>query len=86
MRLIKSAFLIKKIGTYYRFDEIKRFIDKFSNLYLVGRNGMHRYNNMDHSTLAAMKAVDYILGECKDKNEIWSVNTESNYHEEKQAN
>lgn len=72
-------------GSYDKFDEIKQFTNKFSNLYLVGRNGMHRYNNMDHSTLAAMKTVDYILGDCKDKEEIWSVNTESDYHEEKQA-
>lgn len=72
-------------GSYDRFDEVKSFVSEFSNLYLVGRNGMHRYNNMDHSTLAAMKAVDHILGECKDKEEIWSVNTESDYHEEKKA-
>ena len=46
---------------------------------------MHHYNNMDHSTLAAMKAVDHILGECKDREEIWSVNTESDYHEAKKT-
>lgn len=72
-------------GTYDRFDEIKNYVNGIDNLYLVGRNGMHRYNNMDHSTLAAMKTVDFILGEGSSREEIWSVNTESDYHEEKQA-
>jgi len=72
-------------GTYNQFDEIKNFVNDIENLYLVGRNGMHHYNNMDHSTLAAMKTVDYILGECKNREEIWSVNTESDYHESKKT-
>lgn len=72
-------------GTYNQFDEIKNFVNGIKNLYLVGRNGMHHYNNMDHSTLAAMKTVDYILGECKNREEIWSVNTESDYHESKKT-
>ena len=72
-------------GTYNQFDEVKDFVNGIDNLYLVGRNGMHHYNNMDHSTLAAMKTVDYILGECKDREEIWSVNTESDYHESKKT-
>lgn len=70
-------------GSYDKFDDVKDYVSKIENLYLVGRNGMHRYNNMDHSTLAAMKAVDCIVGDCANKNEIWSVNTESDYHEEK---
>lgn len=69
-------------GTYDRFDEIKEYLKGLDNLFPVGRNGMHRYNNMDHSTLAAMKTVDYILGECTNRDEIWSVNTEADYHEE----
>jgi protoporphyrinogen oxidase len=72
-------------GTYDKFSEIKDYVNDISNLYLVGRNGMHRYNNMDHSTLAAMKTVDYILGECQNREEIWSVNTDSDYHEEKKV-
>ena len=70
-------------GSYDKFDDIKNYVNGIDNLYLVGRNGMHRYNNMDHSTLAAMKTVDYILGKCKNREEIWSVNTESDYHEDK---
>ncbi len=72
-------------GTYDKFDDVKNYVNEIENLYLVGRNGMHRYNNMDHSTLSAMKTVDFILGECKSREEIWSVNTESDYHEEKKA-
>ena len=70
-------------GTYDKFDEIKEYVNTIDNLYLVGRNGMHRYNNMDHSTLAAMKTVDLILGNINDREEVWSVNTESDYHEDK---
>ena len=72
-------------GSYDKFDDIKQYVNNIENLYLVGRNGMHRYNNMDHSTLAAMKTVDLILGEINNREEIWSVNTESDYHEEKKS-
>jgi protoporphyrinogen oxidase len=70
-------------GTYDRFPEIIEFVDTIENLYLLGRNGMHRYNNADHSMLTAMTAVDNIVAGRKDKANIWSVNTEDEYHEEK---
>jgi len=70
-------------GGYERFDAIKAFTDKIENLFLVGRNGMHRYNNQDHSMLAAMTAVDNITQGIKTKDNIWAVNTEEQYHEEK---
>ncbi|MBC8242281.1 MAG: NAD(P)/FAD-dependent oxidoreductase [Alphaproteobacteria bacterium] len=70
-------------GSYDRFDEVREFTDSLENLYLLGRNGMHRYNNMDHSMLTAMVAVDNIIAEKIDKANIWSVNTEADYHEEK---
>jgi protoporphyrinogen oxidase len=70
-------------GTYDRFDEIREFVDRYPNLFLLGRNGMHRYNNADHSMLTAMTAVDNIIAGREDKSNIWSVNTESEYHEEK---
>jgi protoporphyrinogen oxidase len=72
-------------GTYDRFDLIRRFVDRFQNLYLVGRNGMHKYNNQDHSMLTAMTAVDNILSGVTDKETLWSINTEMEYHEEKTA-
>ena len=70
-------------GSYNRFSEIRSFVDRFENLFLVGRNGMHKYNNQDHSMLTAMVAVDNIADNRKDKENIWSVNTEQDYHEEK---
>jgi protoporphyrinogen oxidase len=70
-------------GTYGRFDKLRNYLDKFENLFLVGRNGMHRYNNQDHSMLAAMVAVDNISANVTSKNNIWSVNTEQDYLEEK---
>ncbi len=69
-------------GSYTQFSEIRDYFDKFNNLFLVGRNGMHRYNNQDHSMLAAMAAVDFILGNVE-REAIWSVNTEESYHETK---
>lgn len=68
-------------GTYQRFDEIRQFVDRFDNLFLVGRNGMHRYNNQDHSMLTAMSAVDNIIAGNADKANLWEVNTEMEYHE-----
>jgi len=70
-------------GTYKRFDTIKNFTDTFENLFLIGRNGMHRYNNMDHSMLTAMKAVENIKNGVKTKENIWNINAEGEYHEEK---
>ncbi|WP_130855572.1 NAD(P)/FAD-dependent oxidoreductase [Olivibacter jilunii] len=69
-------------GTYERFDLVKEYVDKFENLFLVGRNGMHKYNNSDHSMLTAMVAVDNIATGVKQKANIWGINTEQEYHEE----
>jgi hypothetical protein len=70
-------------GTYDRFDEVRSFVDRFANLFLLGRNGMHRYNNQDHSMLTAMVAVDNIIAGVRDKSNVWAVNTEQDYHEAK---
>jgi protoporphyrinogen oxidase len=70
-------------GTYRHFDVIRGFLDRFENLFLVGRNGMHRYNNQDHSMLTAMVSVDNIIEGRIDKTNIWDINTEEEYHEEK---
>lgn len=72
-------------GTYDRFEEIQKYVDTLENLFLIGRNGMHKYNNQDHSMLTAMVAVDNIAGGIKTKENIWDVNTEMEYHEEKSA-
>lgn len=70
-------------GTYKDFGKVREYLDKIENLYCIGRNGMHRYNNMDHSMLTAMEAVDCIKNGNTDKSQIWNVNTEQEYHEEK---
>ena len=70
-------------GSYNRFDELRSFTDSFENLFLVGRNGMHKYNNQDHSMLTAMTAVDGILSGDMNKAALWNINTEQEYHEEK---
>jgi protoporphyrinogen oxidase len=70
-------------GTYERFGLVSAYTDTFKNLFLIGRNGMHKYNNADHSMLTAMVAVDNIEGGITDKSNIWAVNTEQEYHEER---
>jgi protoporphyrinogen oxidase len=70
-------------GTYSRFDEVRAFTDSFPNLFLLGRNGQHRYNNQDHSMLTAIAAVDNIASGRQDKDNVWDVNVEQDYHEEK---
>lgn len=70
-------------GTYDEIGVIKEFTDKIDNLFLIGRNGMHRYNNQDHSMLSAMVAVDNIVNNVYSKNNIWNARVGSNYDEEK---
>jgi protoporphyrinogen oxidase len=72
-------------GTYDRFAELRDFTDRFENLFLVGRNGMHKYNNQDHSMLTAMAVVDGIAAGHVDKAAVWGINSEQEYHEEKAA-
>jgi len=69
--------------TYDKFDEMRNYLDDFENLYCIGRNGQHRYNNMDHSMLTAFEVVKNMKAGIKDKSNIWNVNTEKEYHEEK---
>lgn len=76
-------------GSYTELPRIRNFLDGIPNLYCIGRNGQHRYNNMDHSMLTAMEAAD-LIEKCSttcrptsslDKRALWNVNTESSYHE-----
>lgn len=69
-------------GAYRQMGQIRDFLSNYANLYAVGRNGMHRYNNQDHSMLAARAAVDCLTGASMDKDAIWAVNTDDEYHEE----
>ena len=70
-------------GSYNKFDIIKDYVARFDNLYCVGRNGMHRYNNQDHSILTAMTAVDGLEQGRDLRNEMWDINMEEEYHEQK---
>ena len=70
-------------GSYDRFDELRAYIDGFENLFLIGRNGMHKYNNQDHSMLTAMQAVENIVQGKRSKENIWSINTEQDLSEGK---
>lgn len=68
-------------GVYKDFDVVKNFLNRFTNLFLIGRNGMHQYNNMDHSMLTAMAAVDNIVNGVMSKDNIWALNQEKEYIE-----
>jgi protoporphyrinogen oxidase len=90
---ILEAFVVKMPQAYpgymedYRyFPQIRTYLDQIENLFLIGRNGTHRYNNQDHSMLTAMKAVENIVNNRKDKSNIWDVNTDLDYHEKNISN
>ncbi|EKQ51306.1 MULTISPECIES: NAD(P)/FAD-dependent oxidoreductase [unclassified Clostridium] len=68
-------------GSYKNFDSIKDYINSIDNLYCIGRNGQHRYNNMDHSMLTALEAVASYINDGINKHRIWDVNAEEEYHE-----
>jgi protoporphyrinogen oxidase len=69
-------------GSYSQIGRVRAWLDQLTNVFPVGRNGMHRYNNQDHSMLAAKAAVDCIVAGSLDKTSLWSVNVEDEYHEE----
>lgn len=75
----KKAYPVYDRDYYGHLETIRRYLDTFENLQTVGRNGMHRYNNQDHSMLTGLLAAKNILGE---KHDLWDVNTERSYHEE----
>ncbi len=68
-------------GAYAEFDRVKAYLDQIGNLYPIGRNGMHRYNNQDHSMLTAKSAVNSIVNH-GGKEEIWQINADDEYHEQ----
>jgi protoporphyrinogen oxidase len=70
-------------GSYSEFYKIRNYLDTIPNLFPVGRNGMHRYNNQDHSMLTAKQAVDNIISGITCKDNIWNINVDDDYHEEK---
>lgn len=69
--------------SYEHIEDVKKYINKIQNLYCVGRNGQHRYNNIDHSMVTSFEAVNNIINNISNKDNIWNVNTEKEYHEVK---
>lgn len=69
--------------TYSNIDEVINYLNTINNLYCIGRNGQHRYNNMDHSMLTGFYAADDIINNLNNKDKIWNVNAEKEYHESK---
>ena len=76
---VPKTYPVYDSGYYHALTAIKNYISRFSNLQCIGRAGMFRYNNMDHSVLTGFLAAQNILGA---KEDLWNVNTERSYHEE----
>lgn len=70
-------------GAYEKFETVREYLNSFTNLFCIGRNGQHRYNNMDHSMMTAIEAVKLFKTGSADKSAVWNVNTEEEYHEQK---
>ena len=69
--------------TYDEIDKLIEYLNTYNNLFCIGRNGQHRYNNMDHSMATAFEAVHNIVSKVENKDNVWNVNTEKEYHEER---
>lgn len=82
MEKVKKAYPAY-FDTYDDIDKVIDYLNGINNLYCIGRNGQHRYNNMDHSMMTAFETVNNILNGIEDKSNIWNVNTEQEYHEDK---
>jgi len=82
MEKVKKAYPAY-FDTYAEIEKLISWLDEIDNLYCVGRNGQHRYNNLDHSMITSFEAVNDILNGSTDKSAVWNVNTEKEYHEEK---
>ena len=80
MEKVKKAYPAY-FDTYDEIDTLIEYLNRFGNLWCVGRNGQHRYNNMDHSMATSFEAVKNILAGTTDKTNVWNVNTEQEYHE-----
>lgn len=70
-------------GAYAQMDKVRGWLCGIDNLYCIGRNGQHRYNNMDHSMLTALTASQLYRSGSSEKAALWNINTEESYHEDK---
>ena len=85
MEKVKKAYPAY-FDTYSEIETLVNYLNSIENLYCVGRNGQHRYNNLDHSMMTSFEAVKCILSESHDKTKIWNINTEKEYHEDQSNN
>ena len=85
MEKVKKAYPAY-FDTYDDMGSLIEYLNTIENLYCVGRNGQHRYNNIDHSMITSFETVKNILSGNKDKSNIWNVNAEQEYHEEGEEN
>ena len=69
-------------GSYKQINKVIDYVNSLDNLYCIGRNGQHRYNNMDHSMLTGIEAVKVIAGK-SEREVLWNINAEQEYHESK---
>jgi protoporphyrinogen oxidase len=76
---VPKAYPVYDSSFHERVETIREFLEPLANFHTVGRNGMHKYNNQDHSMMAALLAVKTMQGEWAD---VWDINTELEYHEE----
>jgi hypothetical protein len=79
---MRKAYPVYDQQYHASLDTVRRYLEHFSNLQTIGRNGLHRYNNQDHSMLTGIYAARNITGE---QHDVWSVNTEETYHEEERV-
>lgn len=84
MEKVKKAYPAY-FDTYSEMDKLVAYLNTIENLYCVGRNGQHRYNNIDHSMCTSFEAVKNILNHTSSRDNIWNINTEQEFHEEKNA-
>ena len=84
MERVKKAYPAY-FDTYEEMDKLIEYLDTIDNLYCVGRNGQHRYNNIDHSMCTSFEVVKNIISGKTDRSNIWNVNTEEEYHETSNA-
>lgn len=84
MEKVKKAYPAY-FDTYQEMDKLVAYLNTIGNLYCVGRNGQHRYNNIDHSMCTSFEAVNNILNHVEAKDNIWNINTEKEFHETKNA-
>ena len=80
VKRIEQAYPVYTEG-YYQLDKIKERLDRIKNLQCIGRNGQHKYNNMDHSVESGIQAANNIVSGNIDRKKLWNINVRKEYYE-----